>query len=396
VEGVTGSGLAKDYLSEGSNAVYAIATNGSSCAVRSDNTATVTLHTLAPAVEFGAASYSYCGNAGKFSLHDLLNGADKEKVLSRQDGMSYDFTATPAGLTVSSGAYEVDPAQSTPQAYTVTLWVRRSGCEVSSTATLTILPIPAAFTVTASTSNVVCNSDPITVTASNAGVSGLTYQWYVNNALVDGVTNSGLAKDYLSQGSNAIYAIATNGSRCAVRSDNTVTATLHTLAPAVEFSNPPYAYCANADKFSLLDLLTGSDKDKVLNNQDGMSYEFVSSPAGLSVDNTFGTYRVDPAQSTPQAYAVTLVVRRSGCEVSRTATLTINVAPGSFNLTTTKPSTVVDGQTVYLLCNSSSFDAATTAPANTASVEWYLGANSIATTAQGSSELLTCISSSTC
>jgi hypothetical protein len=44
---------------------------------------------------------------------------------------------------------------------------------------------------------------------------------------------------------------------------------------------------------------------------------------------------------------------------------------------------VIDGKTVYLLCNSSSFDAATTAPANTASVEWYLGANRITATAQG-------------
>jgi hypothetical protein len=386
VPNVTGASLAKDYLAQGNNTVYAIATNGSGCSVRSSNTATVTLHTLAPEVDFTTSEYSYCANAGKFSLHGLLTGGDKEKVLGRQDGMNYEFTHSPTGLSIDNtfDNDEVDPAQSTPGMYTVTLRIQRNGCEVKRTATLTILPIPETFSVAASTTNVVCNDEAVMITASNNGVAGLNYQWYVNNALVSGVTGANLAKSYLAQGSNAVYAITTNNSGCAVRSDNTTTVTLHTLAPEVAFTTSEYSYCANAGKFSLHGLLTGGDKEKVLGRQDNMAYDFASSPSGLSIDNTFGDYRVDPAQSTPQAYIVTLWVRRSGCEISRTTTLTINVVPSNFNITTTKPSTVIDGKTIYLLCNSSSFDAATTALANTASVEWYLGTTKITTTTAGS------------
>jgi hypothetical protein len=181
-----------------------------------------------------------------------------------------------------------------------------------------------------------------------------------------------------------VYAIATNGSNCLVQSDNKVTTALHTLAPEVEFTSPSYAYCANVGSFSLHGLLTGTDKDAVLNKQDNMTYEITSTPAGLSVDNTFGDYKVDPVQSAPQAYTLTLLVRRNGCEISKTATLTVNVAPSPFNISTTKPSTVIDGATVYLLCNSSSLDVATTPLTNTASVEWYLGASKITATSSGS------------
>jgi hypothetical protein len=355
VDGVAGSSLAKDYLSQGSNEVYAVATNSSGCSVRSDNTVTTTLHALNPAVAFSASSYTYCANVGKFSLHDLLAGDDKSKVLNRQEGMSYELTSVPAlGLSISNsfGNYEVDPSQSTPQAYTVTLLVRRSNCEVRSAATLTILPIPTNFTVTSSSSNVICNGDPVTITAGNSGVAGLAYRWYVNSALVDGVTESSLAKEYLSEGSNAVYAVATNSSGCSVRSDNTVTTTLHTLAPEVELSTADYSYCANDEKFSLHSWLTGADKNKVLNNQDGMSYEFTSTPTGLNINNSFGNQEVDPAQSAAQKYTVTLWIRRNGCEVSRTATLTILPIPATYTLSASTPNVVCNDDPITISASS--------------------------------------------
>ncbi|GHV64517.1 hypothetical protein FACS1894199_02950 [Bacteroidia bacterium] len=384
VSGVSGATLGKTYLAEGANSIYTVAIVASSgCSVTS-NTITVNLHTLNPTIAFSSASYSYCQNASGINLKDLLTGTDKAAVLDKTYGIGQDYsiTSSPSGLNFN-GSYDVTLASSTPQAYTLTLTVTRGGCSVTKTAQLIINPIPAAFTISADNTGIICNSDNVTVTAGNSGVAGLTYKWFVNGTEVSGVSGATLGKTYLAEGANSIYTVAiVASSGCSVTS-NTITVNLHTLNPTIAFSSASYSYCQNASGINLKDLLTGTDKDAVLNKTYGIGqdYSITSSPSGLNFN---GSYDVTLASSTPQAYTLTLTVTRGGCSVTKTAQLNVNSVPQNFTISTTKPSSVISGETVYLLCNSSAFDVATSALSNTASVDWYLGTTKVGSTATGS------------
>ena len=127
-------------LREGASYLTATATNAAGCSSTS-NRLEVNRYVFNPAVSFKSSEFAYCASDPAVTLPDLLEGADKTKVLQRQDGITYTLTPSASGLYFDESTvdpYDVDPSRSTAREYVITLAMQKNGCEIRKEAKLTL------------------------------------------------------------------------------------------------------------------------------------------------------------------------------------------------------------------------------------------------------------------
>ena len=114
-----------------------------------------------------------------------------------------------------------------------------------------IVENPVTPTVTISSSdqdNVVCNRTSVTFTATATSITGTpTYKWYLNGALVSGVSGNTYTTTTLVN-NDAVYATVDNSDRCVVltsNNSNTITTTVDALPSVAGITGPSSVYIQN-------------------------------------------------------------------------------------------------------------------------------------------------------
>ncbi|MDR1226903.1 MAG: hypothetical protein LBK47_08420, partial [Prevotellaceae bacterium] len=265
---------------------------------------------------------------------------------------------------VSGAALRASVHNAEAGVYAVELTVTNAdGCAKTFTSSLTVEARPAAFTIAADNSHV-CNDAQVSISAGNASVADLTYAWKLNDQLT-GETQSSISPGLLP-GASYLTATVTNAAGCSSTS-NRLEVNRYIFSPDVRFTSNEFSYCASDAAVNLLDLLEGSDKSRVLQKQDGISYTLTASASGLYFDETtVEPYDVDLSRSTAREYVLTLAMVQNGCEVRKEAKLTIKAVPASFAIASDKALSC-DNDLVTITANG----------ADGLSYRWYINGNQV-------------------
>jgi hypothetical protein len=116
------------------------------------------------------------------------------------------------------------------------LVIGTNGCTATDAVSITVNPSPALPVVTVNGPTTFCFGNTVSLTSNYNGITGYTYQWYLNNANIIGATNN--TYNTQDSGSYTFAAVGANGCRTtssAVRLNTIVIAT-----PVVILSNGTY------------------------------------------------------------------------------------------------------------------------------------------------------------
>ncbi|MDR1226822.1 MAG: hypothetical protein LBK47_08000 [Prevotellaceae bacterium] len=323
----------------GAHKIHAVAYNETGCYTASPKIEV-------PRIEFNPdihfityVVHERCQSASEFSLFDLLTGEDKNKVLEKKDNVNYQITHTPFGLSIDNdlGKYMVNPAQCAAKSYELALKVSSNGCDIYKAVSFTIKPTPASFTLSAS-SSLLCDSAKVTITPSCAGTSGLTYEWYVNEAKRDDITGA-TPSFALPDGQNTIYAVVSNASGCTATSP-TISVEAWAVKTNVKMSTEAISVCeVKNGEIDLYGYLTGSVADREAlkdeNNAKGLKFLYEGMTVGYnSTAYHLASFASNPAKSDGSPYRLRFTIwQESHATCKRTYERNVKVLPRPVDFT---------------------------------------------------------------
>jgi hypothetical protein len=363
-------------LPDGANSLYATATNSGGCSATSAPI-TVNAWAVKTDVKMATAPTSECEvEDGEVDLYSYLSGSagdlaalkdpnNAKQLKFRFEGMQVGCDGT--GCHVASFASNPAKADGSPYALKFSVWQESvPGCVHTCERDVQVLARPKAFTIASNTAAAcnaaahVCNDEQVVISASSSNVANLTYAWQRNGNAIQGSQSSVIPS--LQSGSNVFTVTATNAAGCSSASSG-LEVIRHVFNPDVKFKASEFVYCANDPAVNLLGLLEGAGKAKALQQEDGITYTLATNPAsGLYFNEaTVEPYDIDLSRSTAREYLITFTASQNGCEVKRSAKLTINAVPANFSIAADKLLSC-DGDKVTI----------TTTGAEWLSYEWYI------------------------
>ncbi|GAA4358894.1 hypothetical protein GCM10023185_24940 [Hymenobacter saemangeumensis] len=297
------------YTATTSGSYTAVVTNPGGCTATS-NAVAVTVNPQTTAT-FSYSATLYCQNSGSTPTPTITGTAGGT------------FTATPAGLSLSSSTGAINLAASTAGTYAVTYSVG-GPCPSSSTRNVTVEAAPLAA-LTANGPTTFCQGSSVVLTATG-GAAGATYQFLNAGQPISGATSS----TYTASASGSYSVRITSAGGCVATS----TATTVTVNPqtTATFSYAAAVFCQNSGA-TPVPTITGT-----------MGGSFTATPAGLSLNASTGAITL--ASSTAGTYAVTYSVG-GPCPSSTTRNVTVEAAPAAA-LTASGPLTFCQGGSVVL------------------------------------------------
>ncbi|MES2704913.1 MAG: T9SS type A sorting domain-containing protein [Bacteroidota bacterium] len=321
---VAGTGAGIDFgVYTATGAYSVVATNATTgCVSNMTGTSVISIDPLPAAYMIGGSGTSYCeGGAGiAISLsnsttgvsYQLLNGSVAIGSPLAGTGSALDFGfQTPAGI------------------YTVRATNATTGCtaDMAGTVSISISPLPVAYTVTGGGSYCTGGAGVPVGLANSA--SGITYQLYRGATAVGGtVAGTGSALSFGIQTTPGVYSViaSNNTTGCVSAMGGTVTISVSAL-PTVYTVTGGGNFCSGTASTIHIGLS---------NSATGVNYQLYNGAAtvGAPVGGTgtaldFGIY------NTAGTYSVAAVNTTTGCtsNMTGTATISVNPLPASYNVT---------------------------------------------------------------
>jgi len=321
----------KGDVSNASRTVYAIGTAANGCQTNPSANLILPLKTFLEAdisISSGTATFCQSPVAAKTDIFDFLSGTDKLAVTTKQH---YDWSITGGGLVLAS-THEIDLFNSTAGTYTVSFTYQNDGgCAKTLTKTVVINSRPNSVAVTlqnASTIECDLTNPNALVQADN---SGYTYNWYKKGTLLSGNTQSMSIPVSKADGLTSIYAIPFLGT-CVGLPSNTVTLTKRYVEADLAFAGAG-EYCQTVGTtLDMKTLLSGSDKDKVLNSQSGYTWDLGYSSTGMLFSDTQNSI-INLEKSFATTYTSSLNIHKDGCSKTLTKDVKIKPRPITIDIT---------------------------------------------------------------
>jgi len=360
----------KADVSNASRTVYAIGTAANGCQTNPSANLILPLKTFLEAdisISSGTATFCQSPVAAKTDVFDFLSGTDKLAVTTKQH---YTWTITAPGLTLAS-THEIDLFNSPAGTYTVSFnYLNDGGCAKTLTKTVVINPRPNSVAVTlTNASTIECDlSNPnALVQADN---SGYTYNWTKNGVAVTGNTQAMSIPVSKSDGLTSISAVPFLGT-CIGLPSNTVTLTKRYVEADLAFSGAG-EYCQTVGTtLDMKTLLSGSDKDKVLNEQAGYTWDLGYSSTGLLyLDSRNSIINLEKSFAT--TYTSSLNIHRDGCLKTLIKDIKIKPRPISVDISLQNSDN--------LTCNTA--DAQFKAAVSIYTYNWYKNSTQLTETSQ--------------
>jgi gliding motility-associated-like protein len=221
-----------------------------------------------------------------------------------QTGQTGGIYGSTAGLVLSSTTGAIDLTASTPGTYTVTYTFSNGICSSTTTAAVTINPLPILIITNPAA---VCSPGTVDITAPTVtagSTPGLSYTYFVDpNGLIK------LSAPNAIGTSGTYYVQGTAPTGCVTGIEAVVVTVNLTPTATIVYNSAPFCLSAGG---------TGNV------TQTGISSgTYTSLPAGLSLNSSTGA--IDIASSIPGAYTVTYSFSNGLC--GNIATTTVNILP---------------------------------------------------------------------
>ncbi|MEX1003299.1 MAG: gliding motility-associated C-terminal domain-containing protein [Crocinitomicaceae bacterium] len=227
---------------------------------------TITVNLADPG--FSYAAYTHCADVPAFS----------PSITGTAGG---DFSSAPAGLVLDAVTGEIDPTTSTAGTYDVTYEFTTPGCQVDSTVSITINPLP---NVDAGQDQTICDGELVTLTASGAQ----TYDW--DNGVVNGQSfTPSSTQTYTVTGTDANNCENTDQVQVAVNPADDPTFNYSSGAEYCPEDADPIATISGTPGGEFSYSLLGGGPDLVLNSVNGSIDVSASDPGNYGIKySTYG------------------------------------------------------------------------------------------------------------
>jgi autotransporter-associated beta strand protein len=256
-----------------------------------------------------AATISYAGTP-------FCKSVSLAQSITRTGTTGGTYTASPAGLSISSSSGAITPSLSTAGAYTVTYSIAATGgCSVvTATTSVTITAVPTATISYSGTP--FCKSLGTGQAVTISGTGAYTGGTYSSTAGLTINSSSGAITPGTSTAGtySVTYTIPASGGCAAVPATTSVTIT---AVPTATISYAGTPFCKSL----------GTGQAVTLSGTAAYTGGAYSSTAGLTIDS--GTGAITPGTSTPGTYTVTYTIPSSGgcAAVPATTSVTITAVP---------------------------------------------------------------------
>ncbi len=311
---VAGTGLPLDFGLHTSAGTYTVvaAITGTACTTNMAGSVSVTVDTL-PAVYTVTGGGAYC--PGGTGVHIGLS--------SSATGFSYQLFlgGSSVGSAISGTGASLDfGLQTTAGIYTVVATNTSTGCvnNMSGSVTVSISPLPTAYTVTGGGSY--CTGGAGILIGLSSSQAGVNYQLY-NGGSPSGtpVAGTGVTITFgLHTAAGAYTVVATNSSTaCTNNMTGSVTITINPL-PAVYTITGGGTYCAGGSGITV----------GLSNSQPGVNYQLYhgSTTSGGLMPGT-GAVISFGLQTVAGTYTVVAINAATGCTNNMTGTVTLSINP---------------------------------------------------------------------
>jgi antitoxin (DNA-binding transcriptional repressor) of toxin-antitoxin stability system len=297
------------YTAAASGSYKVVVTNGTSCA-DSSTAVTVTVNALPVATITPAGATTFC--SGGSVLLNANTGAGLAYQW-RVNGANINGATNASYTAVAAGSYKV-------------VVTNASACSDSSTAiTVTVNALPIA-TITPAGATTFCSGGSVVLNA-NTG-TGLTYQWRMNGANINGATNA----SYTANASGSYKVVITNGTSC-TDSSTAVTVTVNALPVATITPAGPTTFCSGGSV--------------VLNANTGASLTYQWRVNGTNINGATNASYTAVASGN---YKVVITNGTSCTDSSTVVTVTVNALPVA-TIIPAGPTTFCSGGSVVLNAN---------------------------------------------
>jgi autotransporter-associated beta strand protein len=220
------------------------------------------------------------------------------------------FSASPAGLSISTSNGDITPSTSAPGTYTVTFINTNVTCNNSTTTTV-IINTPASGTISYAQPAYCTNGGTATVTNNVTGTTtGATYS-----------STSGLSIDPASGAVN--LALSTPGTYTVTYSVTASPCSTFTTTASITINPAPTVTTISYTSGAFCKSITSAPVTISTGGQGGGT--FTASPAGLTIDPSTG--EINPSTSTATTYTITYTYSNGLCSATATTTVTINALP---------------------------------------------------------------------
>ena len=263
---------------------------------------TVTIHPL-PVAAISYNGSPYCAIAGPAAT-------------VTQTGQAGGIYGGPAGLVVNATTGTIDLVASTPGTYIVTYTFSNGICSATTTASVTINPLPVLIITNPAA---VCSPGTVDITApsiTTGSTPGLTFNYFIDPAgliKLSSPNSIGSSGTYYIQGSTP--------SGCLTGIEAVIVTVNLTPTATIAYNASPFCLSAGGTSSVTQTGLAGGT--------------YAASPGGLSINSSTGA--VDISTSTPGAYTITYSFNNGLCSNTTTTSLTILPKPV---LTVTNPAPV--------------------------------------------------------
>ncbi|MGN6531536.1 MAG: beta strand repeat-containing protein [Ginsengibacter sp.] len=321
---------------------YTIAASGGCAAVA--KTAQIIVN-APPSATISYSGSPFCNNASS-------------KTVTRTGTAGGTYSASPAGLSISSTTGTITPSSSTAGTYTVTYTIAAAGgcATYTTTTTVTINPLPTAGNITGPSN--VCQGSVINLTANASGTGPFTYTWSSSRTGVATVDNTGKVTG-TGPGTTQINYTVTDAKGCTSIASNNFPVTV-TQPTAGAITGPSASVCVNQT------LALNSNATGVAT----LTYVWNSSNTPVATVNNTGVVTGVTAGTSNITYTVT---DGNGCSsTSPNYPVTVNAIPtGSFTATGSFGTTTTSGTT----CAGS--NVTFTAPAGYSAYTFYVNGTNV-------------------
>ncbi len=294
IAGATG----QTYVANGSGNYAVVVTTA--CGTATSDSVTVNVTTL-------TASVTPVGPV------DVCSGS---VTLTAGNGAGYSYQWKKDGVNMP-GATDSTLSVTTAGNYTVVI-TNASGCTAQSN---TVVATSGSTAITANGSTAICAASTVTLSATTG--TGITYQWYRNNILINGATGANYTVS--SHGTYHCYITVPQGSGCSGQSNSIVVTMINNPTPTIG-ANGPTVIC------------DGSTVELTTNTYSGVTYEWEKN-GSVIVGATGQTYTATTAGS---------------YRVKQTANGCSKKSPGIAVATTPGPTAVITAGGSTSLCNGDS------------------------------------------
>ena len=346
IEGVTGASFTETpntFDNEATQFTYAVyATLSGLACVSNTESAVVTVHPN-PTVEItGDAILCEVGTQNTVNLTAVLN--------DQLDGLTYTYTwridnvdQTPQGVTFSKEL----TARDNPYVFTVVV-ESSNGCSVTSEPYNVYVNREINVEVT-STSTEVCSGVEVTMTANVGGnFSDLTYRWYTVTSGSETLIPGANGRTYtVNPTETTQYRVRVLQGESFCEASGDITINITTTLPTLTLNGPADPALCDGGQITI----------NAVVGPEGVTGTYAWTKNNVPVDNTTATMIDSPVtvdnDETEYIYTVTFTQDNTGCEVSRSTTITVEP---NITVVLSGDQIICDGDYAQLVANIQGYD----------------------------------------